>query len=199
MAVGIKFLLAVWFYEILMVKSYEGEYFIYSCLRISFVKTPLLYSLLILTIVLAMPFSLFTTLELVYPQQRQKKDLWDSVDIQNVNLTLGRPIYTERFEVPGDQRINSNENATSDNNAYSFAGNGTINGMEIAATGSGSTNLGDDGTSSVVGRAFFVSQSGSASYSFEDMASSMGNATQRLGTVFFDANATGDLGFLKAR
>jgi hypothetical protein len=145
-----------------------------------------------------MSFSLFTTLELVYAQQQQEKDLWDSVDIQNVNLTLGRPIYTERFEVPEDQGVNNNDNATAGNNTYTFAGNGTINGMEIAATGSGSTNLRDDGTSAVVGRALFVSENGSASYSFEDIASTMGNTTQRLGTAFFDANATGDLEFLKS-
>ncbi len=30
-------------------------------------------------------FFFFNYLELVYPQQQQKKDLWDSVDIQNVN------------------------------------------------------------------------------------------------------------------
>jgi hypothetical protein len=145
-----------------------------------------------------MSFSPLAALESAYPQQQQKRDLWDSVDIQNVNLTLGRPIYTEMFEVPEDKGIDNDHDATFGNSTYTFAGNGTINGMEIAATGSGGTNLRDDGTSAAAGRALFVSKNGSASYSFEDIASSMENTTQRLGAAFFDANATGDLEFLKS-
>jgi hypothetical protein len=44
----------------------------------------------------------------------------------------------------------------------------------------------------------FVSQNGSASYAFEDIANTLDNITQRLGSAFFDANATGNLEFLKS-
>ena len=51
---------------------------------------------------------------------------------------------------------------------------------------------------SVVGRAPFVSQHGSSSYSFKDMNSMIDNTIQRLGAAFFDTNATGNLEFLKS-
>jgi hypothetical protein len=145
-----------------------------------------------------MCFSLSITAELAYPQQQQKKDLLYSVDIQNAGLSLGRPIYTERFEVPGGQGMDNKDNAAAGSNTYTFKGNGAIKGMEIAASGSGSTNSRDDGTSTFTGRALFVSKNGSASYSFEDIATAIGNSTQRLGAAFFDANATGNLEFLKS-
>jgi hypothetical protein len=69
--------------------------------------------------------------------------------------------------------------------------------LEISATGSGIMIPRDDGTSSIIGRAIFISQNGSASYSFEDIANTEDNITQRLGSAFFDANATGNLEFLK--
>lgn len=47
----------------------------------------------------------------------------DSMDIQNVDLTLDRRIYTERFEV-SDQCINNN--TIFDNDIYTFTGNGTL-------------------------------------------------------------------------
>ena len=85
-----------------------------------------------------------------------------------------------------------------DNDTYSFTGNGTLDGMEIVATCSGTTNLRDDGTGSVIGRDLFVSQNGSANYSFKDISSIIDNTTQRLGAAFFDTNATGNLEFLKS-
>ncbi len=119
----------------------------------------------------------------------------DSVDIQYVDLKLDGPIYTERFEIY-EQGINND--IIFDNDTYSFTGNRILDGMEIVATGSGTTNLRDDGTCSVIGRDLFVSQNGSAHYSFKDISSIIDNTTQRLDVVFFDTNATGNLGFLKS-
>lgn len=81
---------------------------------------------------------------------------------------------------------------------YSFKGNGTLRDLEISATGSGIVVPRDDGTSSITGGAIFISQNGSASYSFEDIANTEDNITQILGSAFFDANATGNLEFLKS-
>ena len=79
----------------------------------------------------------------------------DSVDIRNVDLKLDGPIYTERFEVY-EQGINND--TIFDNDTYSFTGNGTLDGMEIVATCSGTANLRDDDTGSVIGRDLFVSE-----------------------------------------
>lgn len=119
----------------------------------------------------------------------------DSVDTRHVDLKLDGPIYTERFEVY-EQGINND--TIFDNDTYSFTGNGTLDGMEIVATGSVTTNLRDDGTGSVIGRDLFVSQNGSANYSLKDISSIIDNTTQRLGAAFFDTNATGNLEFLKS-
>jgi hypothetical protein len=43
----------------------------------------------------------------------------------------------------------------------------------------------------MVGRAAFVSQNGSSSYSFKDINSKIDNTIHRLGAAFFDTNATG--------
>jgi len=162
------------------------------------------YSFLVLATILATLFSLFSIQEMAYSQQQKpQNNPLDSIDIQNTNLTLGKPMYIERFEVPKSQSVNdggnNNDSAASPNNStYSFKGNGTLNGMQISATGSGIMVPRADGTSSITGRTIFVSQNGSASYFFEDIASTEDNITQRLGTAFFDANATGNLGFLKS-
>jgi hypothetical protein len=71
--------------------------------------------------------------------------------------------------------------------------------MKISATGSGIVVPRDEGTISIKGHTVFVSQNGSASYSFEDIANTEHEITQRLGVVFFDANATGSLQFLKSK
>jgi hypothetical protein len=160
-------------------------------------------SLLALAITLATPISFSYLLEIAYSQQPQQeiKSPLTSVDIQNTNLTLGKPIYVEKFEVPitsDDDNANNNDIADSNNSVYSFKGNGTLKDLEISATGSGIVVPRDDGTSSITGRAIFISQNGSASYSFEDIANTEGNITQRLGSAFFDANATGNLEFLKS-
>ena len=97
---------------------------------------------------------------------------------------------------PYEQGINND--LIFDNDTYSFTGNGTLDGMEIVATCSGTENLRDDGTGSVMGRDLFVSQNGGANYSFKDISSIIDNTTQRLGAAFFDTNATGNLEFLKS-
>lgn len=86
-------------------------------------------------VILFREFSLFSQQQ--QQQQTQEANLLNSIDIQNVNITLGTPIYTERFEVPRSQGINNNDNAAIDSSIYSFAGNGTLNDIEISATGSG--------------------------------------------------------------
>ena len=141
--------------------------------------------------------------EIAYSQQGQqeKNSPLTSNDIQNTILTLGKPIYVEKFEVPvfsGGDDANNNDVTNSNNSMYSFKGNGTLKDLEISATGSGIVIPRDDETSSITGRAIFISQNGSASYSFEDIANTADNITQRLGSAFFDANATGNLEFLKS-
>ena len=162
----------------------------------------MLCSILVLATILAIPLSFFSLQEIAYSQQQlQQNNPLTSIDIQNTNLTLGKPIYVEKFEVPvssGGNDASNNDNAPSNNSMYSFKGNGTLKDLEISAAGSGIVVPRDDGTSSITGRTIFVSQNGSASYSFEDIANTEDNITQRLGSAFFDANATGNLEFLKS-
>lgn len=167
----------------------------------------MLCSLLVLATILAIPISFFSLQEIAYSQQQQQQQRQQnnnplaSIDIQNTSLTLGKQIYVERFEVPlssGGNGANSNDNAASNSSMYSFKGNGTLKDLEISATGNGIVVPREDGTSSITGRAVFVSQNGSASYSFEDIANTEDSITQRLGSAFFDANATGNLEFLKS-
>ena len=69
--------------------------------------------------------------ELVYAQQHEEKN--QTIDIQyeeQMNLNLGKPIYTEIFTAP-----KSHDKLTS--SVYSFSGNGTLNGMEISSSGNG--------------------------------------------------------------
>ena len=162
----------------------------------------MLCSLLVLATMLAIPLSFVSLQEIAYSQQQQQKNnQLTSIDIQNTSLTLGKPIYVEKFEVPvssvGNDASN-NDNASSNTSMSSFKGNGTLKDLVIFAAGNGIVAPRDDGTSSITGRAVFVSQNGSASYSFEDIANTQDNITQRLGSAFFDANATGNLEFLKS-
>jgi hypothetical protein len=161
-----------------------------------------LCSLLFLSTILAIPL-FFSLLEIAYSkQQLQQGNPLTSIDIQNTSLTLGKPIYVEKFKVPlsagGNDASNNDNGAASNNSMYSFKGNGTLKDLEISSAGSGIVVPRDDGTSSITGRTIFVSQNGSASYSFEDIANTEDNITQRLGSAFFDANATGNLEFLKS-
>jgi hypothetical protein len=70
--------------------------------------------------------------------------------------------------------------------------------MEISS-GNGLILPREDGSSAVTdGRALFTSKNGSnASYSFEAIINMEENVTRHLGAAFFDANATGNLEFLK--
>lgn len=145
----------------------------------------------------------FSSLQEPAYSQKETNSSLTITNIQNTSLTLGKPIYVEKFKVPlssGDGTGYSNINNTSDfgTSIYSFKGNGTLEGMKISASGSGIMVPRDDGTSSITGRAIFISSNGSASYSFEDIATTTDNITQRLGSAFFDANATGTLEFLKS-
>lgn len=163
------------------------------------------WTLLVLTTVLTTPISLLLSHEVAYSQHpRQVNSPLTSIDIPNIYLTLGKPIYVERFVVPISSGVNiasnnnnNNDTADSNNSIYSFKGNGTLKDLEISATGSGIMVPRGDGTSSITGRAIFTSQNDRASYSFEDIANTEDNITQRLGSAFFDANATGSLEFLK--
>ncbi|HZL21869.1 MAG TPA: hypothetical protein VFC05_00980 [Nitrososphaeraceae archaeon] len=152
--------------------------------------------LLVVTTTMVAPLSLFSSTydELVYAQQHKEEN--QTIDIQQeeqMNLNLGKPIYTEIFTAP-----KSHDKLTS--SVYSFSGNGTINGMEISSSGNGLIIPREDGTSAVTdGRALFTSKNGgNASYSFEAIINIKENVTRHLGAAFFDANATGNLEFLQS-
>ena len=154
-----------------------------------------LYSILVvIATTMTVPLLMFSSTddELVYAQQEENQT--DFIDIQKeMNLTLGKPIYTEIFTVPKSQ----DDNLTS--SIYSFSGNGTLNGMKVVATGNGLKVSREDGTSSITdGRALFTSENGKASYSFGAIIDIEDNKTRHLGAAFFDANATGNLKFLKS-
>jgi hypothetical protein len=154
-------------------------------------------SLILATIVISPLLIFFSTYELVYPQQENNQT--DSVNIQEeMNLTLGKPIYTEKFIVPKSSHDKNENNLT--NSIYSFSGNGTLNGIKVSATGNGLMVPREDGTSSITdGRALFTSEnSGNASYSFGAIIDYKDNVTQHLGAALFDANATGNLEYLKS-
>jgi len=171
--------------------------FLYFYVLNSLLKTRL-SSLLALAVILTISLISYSVFEMAYSQQRNNSLALNQV--QNVNLTLGKPMYLEKFEVPKSQNGINNNNATSSSSSqYSFVGNGTLNGMKISASGSGVVVPREDGTSSIKGHTVFVSQNGSASYSFEDIANNENNNTIRLGAAFFDANATGNLEFLKSK
>lgn len=133
-----------------------------------------------------------TDYELTYGQQ--EGDRVGSIDIkEEMNLTLGDPLYSEKFTVPK----NANDNLTTPE--FSFSGHGTLNGIKISATGNGHSILREDGTISVTnGRALFTSENGTASYSFEEILKMKNNVVRHHGAAFFDANATGNLKFLNS-
>jgi hypothetical protein len=159
-----------------------------------------LYSILIvLATTMIVPLLIFPSSideELVYTYaQQQKENQTNLINIQGeqMNLTLGKPIYTERFTVPKSQQ----DNLTS--SVYSFSGNGTLNDIKVSATGNGLMVPREDGTSSITdGRALFTSENGKASYSFGAIIDIKDNITRHIGAAFFDANATGNLEFLNS-
>jgi hypothetical protein len=160
-----------------------------------------LYSIIVVvatTMVLSL--LLFSSIEdkLVYAQQ-QEQNQTDVIDMQQeeieMNLTLGKPIYTEKFTVPKSQ----NNNLTS-SLVYSFSGNGNLNDIKVSAIGNGLMVLREDGTSSITdGRALFTSENGGkASYSFGAIIDIKDNIIRHLGAAFFDTNSTGNLEFLNS-
>jgi hypothetical protein len=146
-----------------------------------------LYSILvILATTMMVHLSMFSFTyddELVYAQQ-QGENQTDFIDIQKeeqMNLTLGKPIYTEIFTVPKSQDDNIPRSV------YSFSGNGTLNGIKVSATGNGFMIPREDNTISITdGRALFTSKNGgSASYSFGAIIDIENNITRHLGAAFF--------------
>ena len=153
------------------------------------------YSFLIMvsaTMIISVSMFSFTYNELVYAQQEENQA--DFIDIEeDMDLTLGKPIYIERFTVPKIQ----NDNLTT--SIYSFSGNGNLSGIKVSATGNGVMVPREDGTSSIIdGKALFTSENGNASYSFGAIIDTEDNVTRHLGEALFDANATGNLEFLKS-
>ena len=150
--------------------------------------------LIILSVTMMISLSMFSTpyYEFVYSQKEENQT--DFIDKQKeMNLTLDKPIYIERFTVPNSQ----NDNLTT--SIYSFSGNGNLSGIKVSATGNGVMVPREDGTSSITdGRALFTSENGKASYSFGAIIDIEDNKTRHLGAAFFDANATGNLKFLKS-
>jgi hypothetical protein len=135
-----------------------------------------------------------------YSQLQSEDSILDSIDMKNTNLTLGKPFYTEKFEFPKSQNLDVENSSASASSEYSFEGNGTLDNLQITASGIGNEVSRGDGTDFLTGRALFTSsQNGNASYSFEAIT----NTTQEgiktsLGAAFFDANATGNLESLKS-
>ena len=137
-----------------------------------------------------------------YSQPHNKSSsILDTIDVKNTNLTLGKPFYTEKFEFPKDPNPGDNENqSTLTSSVYSFKGNGTLDNLQITASGNGSEVARADGTNYLTGRALFTSsENGVATYSFEAITNSTGDGIRTsLGAAFFDANATGNLESLKS-
>jgi hypothetical protein len=155
-----------------------------------------LYPILVVlttTMIAPLPMFSFTYDELVYAQQKENQTNFIDIQGEQMNLTLGKPIYTERFTVPNSQQ----DNLTS--SVYSFSGNGTLNDIKVSATGNGLMVPREDGTSSITdGRALFTSENGKATYSFGAIIDIKDNITRHLGAAFFDANSTGNLEFLNS-
>lgn len=131
-----------------------------------------------------------------HSQQQNNTSILDSIDVKNSNVTLGKPFYVEKFEFPKSQKVTDSRNSnTSSTSGYSFEGNGTLEALQINATGSGKEVYRQDGTSFLTGRALFTSaQNGTASYSFEAITNTTKDGIRTsLGAAFFDANATGNL------
>jgi len=73
-----------------------------------------------------------------YSQQQGESSILDSINVKNSNLTLGKPFYTEKFEFPLSQNSgDSKNNGTSASSVYSFEGNGTLDNLQITASGNG--------------------------------------------------------------
>lgn len=183
----------------LLLKSNNFLHLFSICLLIFIINGIQMKVIYFILVVFAMgtliaPLLMFSFIDdkLVYAQQKEKQI--DFIDIQQrMNLTLGKPIYTEIFTVP--KSYNNNLSSS----VYSFLGNGTLNGIKVSATGNGLMIPREDGSRSITdGRALFTSENGNATYSFESIIDIEDNITINRGAAFFDANATGNLEFLKS-
>ncbi len=157
-------------------------------------------AILVLTVMMVTTIYALSLGNTGYSQQQGESSILDAIDVKNTNLTLGKPFYTEKFEFPKSQNAGDSENnSVSASSVYSFEGNGTLNDLQITATGSGNEIPREDGTNFLTGRALFTSyQNGTASYSFEAITNtSEAGIKTSLGAAFFDANATGNLESLK--
>ncbi len=160
-------------------------------------KQPVILALIMVVVVTTIYASLLGNTG--YSQQGEISIL-DSIDVKNTNLTLGKPFYMEKFEIPKSQNLGDIENNnTSASSVYSFEGNGILNDLQITATGIGNVIPRDDATNFLTGRALFISpENGTASYSFEAITNTTQAIRTSLGAAFFDANATGNLESLKS-
>jgi hypothetical protein len=158
-------------------------------------RTDLLLMMIVVTIVYTSSLG-----NVGYSQQQNQSSILDTMDVKNANLSLGKPFYTEKFEFPKNHDRESENINTPTRSDYSFKGNGTLNNLQIDASGSGIEILRADGTSFLTGRALFTStQNGNASYTFEAITNTTEEGIRTsLGTAFFDANATGNLVSLKS-
>ncbi|MGD1839104.1 MAG: hypothetical protein ACPKPY_13725 [Nitrososphaeraceae archaeon] len=116
---------------------------------------------------------------------------------KEMNLILGKPIYVQEYTV-SEKFKNNVDNNVSDLE-FSFSSTGSLNGIEISVTGNGVLIPREDGTSSSIGKGFFTSmENGTASYSFQSIDYNENDIEKHVGTAYFDANATGNLEFLKS-
>jgi hypothetical protein len=161
-------------------------------------KQPVIVVFIMMVVTTIYAFSLGNT---VYSQQQSENSILDSIDVKNTNLTLGKPFYTEKFEFPLSPNLGGSENSSAPaSSAYSFEGNGTLDNLQITASGIGNEVKREDGTDFLTGRALFTSsENGTASYSFEAITNTTEEGIRTsLGAAFFDANATGNLESLKS-
>ena len=161
-------------------------------------KQPVILAVIMMMVTAIYVLSLGNT---EYSQQQGESSILDSINVKNSNLTLGKPFYTEKFEFPINQNSgDSKNNGTSASSGYSFEGNGTLDDLQITASGNGNEISREDGTNFLTGRALFTSsQNGTASYSFEAITNTTGEGIRTsLGAAFFDANATGNLESLRS-
>lgn len=108
------------------------------CFLVVSVGTMSVYSLIVFS----------TNNELLYAQvqEQNQTDLIEKQIDQEIHLSLENPIYTEIFTVPKSQN-NTEDNLT--DSIYSFSGNGTLNGLQVTATGNGLMVPREDGTRSI--------------------------------------------------
>ncbi len=143
-------------------------------------------TVLVLILVVVTTIYAFSLGNVAYSQQGENSIL-GPIDLKNTNLTLGKPFYIEKFEIPTSQNNGEIEGNTSASSVLPFEGNGTLNDLNITASGVGDLIPRDDGTKSIIGKALFsYSANGTASYSFEAITNiTQEGITTNLGVAFF--------------